>query len=729
MTSRRTLNARAFHSNICCIGPTSNSKKTPISVMRGALAIAVLATLLPIVAHPAQAQTETVLYNFTGGNDGSGPKSSLTLHGDNFYGTTVFGGLGEGGTVFELFPNGSGGWNETVLYAFCSLGTGGQTCPDGGYPTGPIVFDSVGNLYGMTPEGGNTNCGFTVGCGVAFELSPVGAGWTETVLYAFCSQFSGGECHDGDDPGSYVTIDAAGNLYGEVAAGPFELSPSGEGWTQQILSATIRNSISGLTMDAAGNIFGPSSSSTGQSIVFELSPKGKGGWNTTVIYTFTTGLTGSGTSWSPLTVDAAGNLYGTVTKGAVNNNGEVFKLSPGTTGYTETVLFNFSPSSSASTGNLPSGGLVLDAAGNIYGTTMQGGTYGQGTVFELVAPVGTGKYEERTLWSFNGSDGSQPVDGLILDSAGNLYGTTYSGGSGNSGVAFEVTTSASTTTTLVSSLNPSFVGQAVTFTATVSSTNGTPPNGETITFFSGSTVLGTASLSSGMASLTISSMAAGIYTITASYPGDASFAASTSPGLRQVVNSTTKTSTATTLSSSLNPSVYGQSVTWTATVTTAGSTPPTGKVNFTWETYTIGSATLNSSGVATFTRSNLNADSYPLTAVYQGDANNLGSTSPVVNQVVTEATSSAALTSSPNPSTSGEAVTFTATITSPTAKPTGPVTFAQGKTVLGTAQLSGGKAKFTSSTLAVGSTTISATYSGDSNISESSTSVTQTVQQ
>jgi len=306
----------------------------------------------------------------------------------------------------------------------------------------------------------------------------------------------------------------------------------------------------------------------------------------------------------------------------------------------------------------------------------------------------------------------------------------YNGDGNNSGSTSSTLSeliNVTTTTTLASSLNPSVVGQAVTFTATVSSSAGAPPNGETITFKNGSSILGTAQLSAGAASLTTSSLAAGIYTITATYPGDSNFAASTSPGLRQVVNSTTKSATATTLVSSLNPSIYGQSVTWTATVTTSGSVPPSGKVNFTWSIYTIGSATLNSSGVATLTKSNLNADTYPVTAVYVGDASNLGSTSPVVSQVVTQATSSAALTSSPNPSTSGQLVTFTATIKSPTAKPTGPVTFAVGKTVLGTAQLSGGKAKFTISTLAVGSTKVTATYNGDSNIAKSSASVTQTV--
>jgi Big-like domain-containing protein/beta-propeller repeat-containing protein len=183
----------------------------------------------------------------------------------------------------------------------------------------------------------------------------------------------------------------------------------------------------------------------------------------------------------------------------------------------------------------------------------------------------------------------------------------------------------------------------------------------------------------------------------------------------------------TTLTSSLNPSIYGQKVTFTATVAPSGSITPTGRVKFTWSIYNLGSATLNTNGVATLTKSNLNADFYPLTAAYGGDANNPPSTSAVLNQVVLETTSAATLTSSPNPSTQGQAVTFTATISSPTVIPTGPVTFTSGKTVLGTAQLSGGKAKLVISSLPVGSTKVTVTYYGDSNIAKSSASVTQTM--
>jgi len=164
------------------------------------------------------------------------------------------------------------------------------------------------------------------------------------------------------------------------------------------------------------------------------------------------------------------------------------------------------------------------------------------------------------------------------------------------------------------------------------------------------------------------------------------------------------------------------------TVRSSGSIAPTGRVSFTWDGYSIGAATLNASGVATLTKSNLNADSCPLTAVYSGDVNNLRSTSAIVNQVVTKTTSAAKITSTPNPSTLGQAVTFTATITSPTVIPTGPVTFMVGTKVLGAAQLSSGKAKFTTSTLPVGSTKVIAIYYGDSNIAKSSASVLQTLQ-
>jgi uncharacterized repeat protein (TIGR03803 family) len=180
---------------------------------------------------------------------------------------------------------------------------------------------------------------------------------------------------------------------------------------------------------------------------------------------------------------------------------------------------------------------VLDADGNIYGTT-QGGSdgYAMGTVYELVAPVGKGKYKEVPLWSFTGTDGSYPMASLILDRAGNLYGTTYQGGSSNAGVVFEVTgVRATTTTALSSSPNPSQSGQAVTFTAVVASTFGTQPDGETVSFMKGKTVLGTGTLSGGSATFTTSTLKVGTTSVTAVYGGDSNFAGSTSKAVKQLV--------------------------------------------------------------------------------------------------------------------------------------------------------------------------------------------------
>ncbi len=254
-------------------GPRYGSPKLAAATLRRALTLAVLSALLLIAAYPAQAQ-ETVLYNFTGGlggappGDGAYPQSSLTSDGaDNFYGTTGGGGAFGSGTVFELSPNGSGGWNETVIYSFCSA----PNCADGASPAySYVIFDSVGNLYGTTSGGGSN------GQGVVFELSPVGTSWTETVLHSFTGWAGGGQ------PVNGLIFDRAGNLYGTtywggdddaaVAEGTcnpqcgtvFELSPSGDGWTEQVIYA-VASSDAGLTMDSAGNIFGVSTST-----VFEL---------------------------------------------------------------------------------------------------------------------------------------------------------------------------------------------------------------------------------------------------------------------------------------------------------------------------------------------------------------------------------------------------------------------------------------------------------------------------
>jgi len=406
-------------------GPTFGSTKLATAAIRGTLTLAMLSALLLIAARPTLAQTETVLHSFGKRiGDGVSPESRLTPDGKgNFYGTTPFGGSSVYGTIFELSPNRRGGWNETVIYRF----TGGV---DGAEPDlSHVIFDNAGNLYGTTFFGG------AYGLGVVFELSPVGANWTETVLHSF-----GGYAGDGAKPVNGLIMDSAGNLYGTTAFGGsggtgtvFELSPSGGGWTEQVID-NVESTSAGLTMDAAGNIFG-----TSISTVFELAPNGSGGWNPTVLHTFAGArskhyIYANGTP----VFDKAGNLYGTTYEGGNKNNGTVYRLSPAGNGqWTFSTLHSFQ--GYPFDGGNPDAGVVLDAAGNIYGTTCLGGKYGPGTVFELVSPVGKDGYKEKVLWNFNGKDGYLPMDSPMLDSAGNLYGTTIYGGSADAGVAFKVT--------------------------------------------------------------------------------------------------------------------------------------------------------------------------------------------------------------------------------------------------------------------------------------------------
>jgi uncharacterized repeat protein (TIGR03803 family) len=730
--------------------PGFGSTKLAAAAIRGAFTLAVLCALLLIAARPAQAQTETALFSFclypespvTGCTDGVGPFSRLTSDGaGNLYGTTRNGGPGGwpgDGTVFELSPNGSGGWNETVLYSF----TGGA---DGGSPYSYVVFDSVGNLYGTTASGGANGCkNFGDGCGVVFELSPVGTSWTETVLYSF----AGGT--DGADPIAGLILGPAGNLYGTTSGGfggsdgsgtVFELSPSGSGWTERVIYTPATTSSgygiwAGLTMNAAGNIFG-----VGQSTVFELSPNGSGGWNPTVIYTFADALKDGSNPLGTPVLDQAGNLYGTTSAGGAHNYGTVYKLSPGETGWTETILHSFN--NNGTDGYDPVAGIVLDAAGNIYGTTSLGGTpsivlgYARipGTVFKLVAPVGNGKtYQEKVL-SFDGTDGFAPFGSLILDSStGNLYGTTVDGGVGYGsastglGVVFEVSqlAPATTATTLASSLNPSIYGQAVRFTAAVSSAAGTPTG--TVIFYddSTSTTLGSSgTLGNGSTAIWVSSLAAGSHSITAAYQGSATFVASTSAPLNQVVNPATTT---TSLASSLNPARVTETVTYTATVASQYGWAATGTVVFQDGGLTIATVTVVANHAAYSTKYT-SPGTHSITASYSGDSSNTGSVSAALVEQINKGLSKTVLTTSGSPSLVGQPVTFTATVTSVYgAIPNGEtVTFYDGTTVMGTRTTVGGVATFTTSSLTAKTHTIKATYSGDATFLPSSGTVTQVV--
>ena len=325
-----------------------------------------------------------------------------------------------------------------------------------------------------------------------------------------------------------------------------------------------------------------------------------------------------------------------------------------------------------------------------------------------------------------------------LSVGGHPITATYNGDSTFAGSTSPILTQSvqsATTTSVTSSVNPSSDGQGVTFTATVtSSASGTP--GGTLTFFDGGASIGNGTLdtTTGKWTLMTSSLSVGSHAITAVYAGDSNFAGSTSPTLTQVVNVSTTTSTTTTLGSSANPSGAGTTVTFTATVSPSGSGTPTGTVTFMDGAATLGTGTLGTSGgqtTATFSTSSLATGSHNITAVYGGDSSFTGSTSGTLVQVVAVA-SSTAISSSQNPSNSGDPVTFTATVTtSGSGTPTGTVTFTDGGSTLGTTSLStsGGvtTATFTTSSLSVGSHSITATYNGDSTFGSSSSTLTQDV--
>jgi len=581
-------------------------KRFPIS---SALTVVLLAASVLMAGRPAQAQSQTVLYSFCSAGiscpDGEDASSSLIADGaGNFYGTTQSGGIGAGygqGTVFEISPDGNGGWKETVLYAFS-----GEA--DGGEPVSPVMFDSQGNLYGTAQNGGAHNYG------VVFKLTPTGKTWTETVLYSF----AGGS--DGENPEAGLIMDSQGNLYGTSDLCAFELSPSGGSWTLQAIYELGGGTRAALTMDPAGNLFGVNYFSD----VFEISPNGSGGWKpATIIHTFT-GASGDGyyPEGTPV-LDKAGNLYGTTTNGGASNSGTVYELSPGSGGaWSEQILHSFG--GSTSDGEEPWAGVVLDAAGNIYGTTpFSHPDYTAGIVFELMPQVGTGTYQEKVLWTFNFTNGADPIGGVILDGSGNLYGTTSSYGALNGGNVYRLNMHVvSTTTAFASSLNPSFYGQPVTFTATVTSKLGPPPDGETVTFMQGPSALGTGTLSAGSATFTTSTLRAGHLSVAAVYYGDAKFNVSHSQPLTQQVNRATTT---TTLFSSMNPSSYGQSVTFTATVVAQFGDTVAGYVAFYDGNTLLGHAVGVNGGTASYTTSALSVGAHTIGAKFEGSADLTGS--------------------------------------------------------------------------------------------------------
>ena len=358
-----------------------------------------------------------VLHAFT---SGGGIGGSLTLGAKgNLYGTT-------GGTVFELTPEAGGKWHLTTLHKFSIYGNGGEGLMD----TNGLLLDSAGNLYGTTQAGGGS---YTYG--TVFELTRGPGRWKENVIHRF-------GLHDpARGPWAGVAMDKAGNLYGTAGAA-YELTPSSQGWREIVLhdfnceNGDGCDPYAGLIMDALGNLYGTTqhggssqNCDGGCGTVYQLAPGSDGNWSETILHSFSAYNDGAFPGLGALYLDGSGNLYGTTTSGTI------FELKPGSDGWRFVVLYTIT---GGSNGTEPDAGLVMDQAGNLYGTTIDGGEIDCGVVFKL-APGSKGKWIYTVLHSFTGNDGCSPAANLILDSKGNLYGTTALGGTGGYGVAFELT--------------------------------------------------------------------------------------------------------------------------------------------------------------------------------------------------------------------------------------------------------------------------------------------------
>ena len=414
--------------------------------MRPTLATALgVAACLGFAAARA-APTETVLYRFTGVRDGANPAAPLVIDADGaLYGTTQYGGTAGHGTVFKITPVGRTGATRRVLHSFAGD-------MDGAYPRAGLLADPDGALYGTTVLGGK------FGLGTVFRLAPPppgGTQWRRTILYSFRRGVSG------NVPQGGLLRDASGALYGTARAGGdagwgtvFKLTPPDPGrtqWTQTVLHA-FRNSPDGafplgnLLADGQGGFYGTTSFGGGgdHGTVYRLTPPPTGGteWTGTVLYSFRSGTDGAAPQ-AGVVADAGGALYGTTVVGGSANVGTVFRLAPPVvagTGWAETVLYTFADQYQGR----PLCELVVDAHGALYGTNEADRTsvYNGGRVFQLTPPAGG-----TTAWTYTAlhwfgqgvfQDGRHPAAGLVTDAAGTLYGTTGDGGSTNSGTVFKL---------------------------------------------------------------------------------------------------------------------------------------------------------------------------------------------------------------------------------------------------------------------------------------------------
>jgi uncharacterized repeat protein (TIGR03803 family) len=382
-----------------------------------------------------------VLHDFGTGKDGAAPDGPLLFDGKkNLYGNTSGGGTGSCGgygcgTVFELSPRPNGIWREKVLHDFAAG-------DDGALPWGGLVRDKKGDLYGTLI--GDNGLG---GSGV-FELIPGRAGWSNALIYT-----------QGAGPG--LVIDSSGNLYGAMGSGQHkygaiaELSPSSMGWTYTALYSFCVfqcgfSPPAPPVWDGKGNLFGtttfggitqpPCYDSRGCGIAFEMTPSKDGTWAYHILHRFGSYATDGLAPYGGLVMDTSGNFYGTTIGGGAHGDGTVFKIVFTHGQWKKTTVYDFPPNCAEGCG--PGTTLVFDKAGNLYGSDGGGlencGGYPCGEVFKLT-PQKNGRWKYTALYKFTGgTDGAGPND-VIVDDKAYIFGTTFSGGRYNAGVAFEIT--------------------------------------------------------------------------------------------------------------------------------------------------------------------------------------------------------------------------------------------------------------------------------------------------
>lgn len=617
------------------------------------------------VAEVAATYSFSVLYNFcsdAGCTDGSQTYAGVIQDAEgNLYGTTPSGGANGEGTVFKLDSTG----HITILYSFCSV----SGCTDGAYPEAGLIADAEGNLYGTTEGGGDGSADTCknqsiVGCGTVFKVDTAGI---ETVLYSFCSST---DCADGSLPVAGLVRDAAGNLYGTTQNGGnsnaicigltcgtvFKVDSKGQ-YSVLYKFCSVSGCtdgatpLAGMTLDAAGNLYGTTigggnshhaacenfdSVTDGCGTVFKVDSAG----HYSVLYRFCSvaGCTDGTNPMAGLIEDDEGNLYGTANQGG-DDFGGVFKLDSEDQ---ETMLYRFM---GAADGGFPAAGLVRDAAGNLYGTTEVGGGLGgaAGTVFKLdSAGNETQLHNFCTQKGGYCPDGDTPLSGLVQDAAGNLYGTTSEGGTSPSdvygkGIVFKLASSLRpSTVTLTTSAPRITMAQALRVTIRVEGGTGNPAPTGTVTLTDGKYTSAAASLAGGVATIVIpaGTLATGAGTLSAAYAGDSHYSAATSPGVAVSVTGDAIPKVNVVLSA--GSIVYGASEKLTATVTGSGA-KPTGTVTFMDDAKSLGKFSLNGSGVATYSTRKLQAGKDVITAAYSGNAAYQWATSPAANATVGKA--------------------------------------------------------------------------------------------